>query len=234
MGEGYAGRLRKEDWLVADVPPWRARGLVARHHYARGASNTATHLHGLYRRSDYLLAGVAWWLPPTRSAAVAQLKELRLDRLLPLLRYGAPVAALTLADLEDFSDPDSVLTLSRLALTPEAPKNAATFLLAASVKRLAPRWRLLLTYADTWQGHAGHIYRASGWRHLGRTKAERVYVREGRMVARKAGPKTRTHAEMLGLGAVCVGAFPKERFRLVRMARPIPSAQGSLFDGLAA
>ena len=43
-----------------------------------------------------------------------------------------------------------------------------------------------------------------------------VYTLNGRMIARKAGPKTRTHAEMLALGAVCEGAFPKHKFRHVQ------------------
>jgi hypothetical protein len=36
------------------------------------------------------------------------------------------------------------------------------------------------------------------------------------MLARKAGPRTRTHAEMLELGAECIGSFAKHRFRLIR------------------
>ena len=82
-------------------------------------------LHGLYRRGEWLGApcyGVAWWIPPTRSAAAAW-----------------------------WLDPDEVLVLSRLVIIPGTPKNAATFLLMRSVKMLDPRWKCLLTYADTWQ-----------------------------------------------------------------------------------
>lgn len=99
---------------------------------------------------------------------------------------------------------------------PEAPKNAATFLLMRSVKMLDPRWKCLITYADTWQGHTGHIYKAAGWEYLGLTKPERTYLINGQMVARKAGPRTRTHAEMLELGAEMVGSFEKHRYRLIR------------------
>ncbi len=185
--------------MVEDCDLPRARQMVREHHYAGGASNTATHLHGLYRRDDFSLHGVAWWIPPTRGAAASF-----------------------------WEDPEEVLCLSRLVILPGTPKNAATFLLMNSVKRIDPVWRCLITYADTWRGHSGGIYRVSGWEEYGLTKPERTYVIDGRMVARKAGPHTRTHAEMLALGAECVGSFAKYRFRLVRRARGRRTPQQNL------
>jgi hypothetical protein len=227
-------RLHKGDWLIEAVPIAKARAFIAEHHYARGASNTATHLHGLYRKGTLELCGVAWWLPPTRSAACAWLRELRLERLASvLLRWDAPhVALLYLADLQTFADPNIVLSLSRLAVAPGIPKNAATFLLMRSVRRLSPSWRVLVTYADTWREHTGHIYRVAGWDYRGLTRPERTYTKNGVMVARKAGPRTRTHGEMLGLGAECVGSFAKHRFRLVRKAMRVKGEAGqqSLFE----
>jgi len=133
--------------------------------------------------------GAAWWIPPTRTAAEASTS----------------------------GDWRRVLALSRFVLDPLVPKNGASFLLSRSV-RLINRtgdWDVLVTYADEWQGHTGTMYLAAGWEYVGKTKPERVYVLNGRMVARKAGPHTRTHAEMLALGAECVGSFAKHKFRLV-------------------
>jgi hypothetical protein len=173
--------------------------LVAAHHYAKGAANTATYLHGLFCAgdvcSDHCL-GVAWWIPPTRSAAEATY---------PPAWQG-------------------VLCLSRLVIVPGTPKNACSFLLARSRRLIDPvRWPCLVTYADDWRGHTGAIYRADNWVYCGKTKPERTYTIGDRMVARKAGPRTRTHAEMLAIGATCVGAFAKHKFVFVRDAnhRPI-------------
>jgi hypothetical protein len=112
-----------------------------------------------------------------------------------------------------------VLALSRLAIEPDVPGNAASFLLGHSEKLIwkSGMWDTLITYADEWQGHTGAIYRAANWEYVGLTKPERVYVRDGVMVARKAGPKTRTHADMLALGAECVGSFARHKF--VKRAR---------------
>jgi hypothetical protein len=181
-------RLRKADWAVRPVPIAVARRIVEENHYAAGASNTATALHGLFRAGeifDEQCVGVAWWIPPTRSAAEATFPE----------------------------NWQSVLCLSRLVILPGIPKNACTFLLARSRRLIdAKRWPCRVTYADDWRGHTGAIYRADNWTYCGKTKPERTYLINGRMTARKAGGKTRTHAEMLALGAEFVGTYAKHKF----------------------
>ena len=114
-------------------------------------------------------------------------------------------------------DPFRVLSLSRLVIEQEVPTNAATFLLGRSVRLITRtrQWDCLVTYADEWQGHTGTIYRALGWEYMGLTKPQRIYIKEGRMVARKAGPKTRSHQEMLDLGCECIGSSRKHKFRKV-------------------
>lgn len=109
------------------------------------------------------------------------------------------------------------MSLSRLVIEPEVPTNAASFVLSKSQKliRRDLRWDLLVTYADDWQGHTGAIYKAAGWEYVGTTKPERIYVKDGRMVARKAGPNTRTHSQMLELGAECVTSSVKHKYRIV-------------------
>lgn len=182
--------LRKSDWEVWPVRIDEARRIIEKYHYAHGASNTAVAIHGLYRVGEILAPkcyGVTWWIPPTRVAAASC-----------------------------WHDPEEVLSLSRMVILPEAPKNAATFLLMRSVKMLEPRWKCLVTYADTWQGHTGHIYRAAGWEYMGMTKPKAVFIFNGRMVATKAGPKTRRHSEMLAMGAELVGRYPKHKFRYIR------------------
>lgn len=168
--------------------------LVAAEHYARGASNTATYLHGLYPAGWHWYSqcvGVAWWIPPTRTAAEALAGD----------------------------DWRGVLSLSRLAIEPGVPTNACSFLLSKSVRLIdRRRWPVLVTYADSWRGHTGAIYRACGWAYDGETKPEAVYTLRGRMVARKAGGRTRTHGDMLALGCVCEGRFSKARFVMRRPA----------------
>lgn len=162
--------------------------MVQQYHYARGGSNTATFRHGLFLRDDPdTCLGVAWWIPPTKGAALAN--------------YPANWKA--------------VLVLSRLVVHPDVPQNAASFLIMQSVKAIKrdPRWEYLLTYADEWQKHSGAIYKATNWDPLGKTKPEAVWLDAGnRMVARKAGPRTRTKSEMESLGYRMIGRYSRFRF----------------------
>lgn len=167
---------------------WVARELVAAFHYARGGSNTAVYVHGLYRRVDSALCGVAWWLPPTRVAC----------------------------ESVNRSDWTRVLALSRLVIAPGVPKNAASYLLGASVRRIRRdrRFVSLVTYADESQGHTGLVYRTANWHYVGRTGPYPRWVdARGCQVATKA-TKTRTSAEMQALGHRKDGSFYKHKFVL--------------------
>lgn len=181
-----SGKLRASDWYVADAPLKAAQEMVCEHHYAKGGSNTACYVHGLYRRADDSLHAVAWWLPPTRVAC----------------------------ESVNRAQWQKVLSLTRLVALPGTPKNACSFLLAKSVKLIQQdrRFVSLVTYADEGQGHTGGIYRAAGWDYVGRTGPYPRWVNSaGAQVARKA-TKNRKDAEMLELGHRCVGSFHKHKF----------------------
>jgi hypothetical protein len=48
-------------------------------------------------------------------------------------------------------------------LEPDVPPNACSFLLSKSTRLIdTKRWHTLVTYADSWRGHTGAIYRAAG------------------------------------------------------------------------
>lgn len=186
-------KFRRRDWIVRTVDIGVARRMVEAYHYAKGASNTATFLHGLFHIGESVFdeqcLGVAWWIPPTKSAALATYPD----------------------------NWQGVISLSRLVIVPGVPKNACTFLLGKSRALIdSGRWPCLVTYADEWRGHTGGIYRADNWEYQGKTKPERTYQINGVMTARKAGGKTRRHAEMLALGAQMVGAFSKHKYVMVR------------------
>jgi hypothetical protein len=181
--------VTRRAYAVRDVDLGSALWLVEAYHYAGGAANTATYLHGLFAQGQpWVCLGAAWWIPPTKHAAIASFPE----------------------------NWQGVLSLSRLVIHPAVPKNGASFLLGRSMAMIdRERWPCLVTYADEWRGHTGGIYRATNWEYVGRTERNSVWVKDGRMVARKAGPKTRTHAEMRALGAECMGYFAKHKFRHV-------------------
>ena len=184
---------RREDYTVTRCPHASARAMVERFHYTKSAANTSVAAHCLVRRADGETVGAALWMPPTARAAKG-LAE----------RYlGTPERH------------REVLALSRLVIAPGEPKNAAGMLLGGSARlvRDDPRWALLVTYADTAEGHRGTIYRATNWVEAGQTEARPRWrdPATGRIVAQKA-EKTRTNAEMLARGYVREPDSVKLRF----------------------
>ena len=184
-------QLKSDDYIVQDISISTARNLVEKYHYAKGASNTATFLHGLIDKLAGTIVGCAWWIPPTKNAAM-------------------------------FTCPDhdwrKVLSLSRLVIVPDTPSNAASYLLGRSIRliRTDGRFDALITYADTYRGHTGSIYKATNWEYRGKTKPMPVWVSsDGQIMGRKRGRKTLTYGEMRQRGFKLEGRFPKHRFRMI-------------------
>lgn len=179
--------LRKRDWFINEIDQNAAKGFVEEFHYSKGCSLTSVHRHGLFHVAEpKVLKGVALWLPPTRVAAESVNKQ----------------------------HWTRVLSLSRLAVHPSCPANAATFLMAGSIRRIKRegKWVSLVTYADTFRGHTGTIYRAANWEYVGRRNGSpRWENNQGKQVAVKS-TRTRTKAEMAELGYVNVGTFDKHKF----------------------
>lgn len=186
--------LRSADYDVRSIPSHaEAVNLITLVHYSHSAPNTSTMRHGLYRAGLMgELVGVALWLPPIKAAAMT-------------------------VNADNWQ---GVLSLSRLALLPGLPTNAASHLLGRSMRLIdRDRWPTLLTYADTRLGHTGAIYKATNWRSLGEVPAGDTWIgADGGQRGRKRGGRSLRVAEMLALGFVRCPPAPKIKFVHERLA----------------
>jgi len=193
------GDLRRADWIVRESDDAVAERLCMAFHYSGGAAKTSVYVHGLFPRESFWEAdcmGAALWMPPTIATARAVAAE----------------------------DHNGVLALSRLVVDPSVPRNGATFLLGRAMRLIdRARWPVLVTFADTWRGHTGAIYRATGWRDDGLGQPKAVFTRNGRMMSTKNGTKTRNYAQMIAMGCTYEGSYPKRRF--VHDVRPMISLE---------
>lgn len=200
------GHLRATEWVVHTLGHAEALEFLRTQHYARGGANTSVVRHGLYRRDMEPLRGellgVALWMPPTRAA-------------------GEAVAG---------SEWGGVLHLSRLCVAPEVPTNGASFLLGRSMRAIdRRRWPVLLTYADTGEGHTGAIYLATNWTCEGPVPAGDTWVDgHGLQRGRKRGGRNLSADEMRALGFVRKPPAVKLRFtHRVRSRRASGSSPGA-------
>lgn len=69
------------------------------------------------------------------------------------------------------TSPNSVLELNRLCTMEGLPKNTETWLIARALKLLPPS--IVVSYADTIEGHMGYVYRAANFYYAGWTDMER-------------------------------------------------------------
>lgn len=208
----WADPLAKSEWEVRPITHGEAVEFIAEHHYARGASKTGISPTGLYHREGDQLLGALLWLPPIMGAAKSV----------------------------DPNRPHSVVSLHRLAIAPEAPRNSASYLISRAIKLLDERWELCLTYADTGRGHVGTVYQATAWEYHGQTRPRPLWRdAEGKMVSPKRGARTLNHEELLAEGATLVGRFSKHKYvldrrrRIARPNRPYPKVHPNLFTPTA-
>ena len=106
--------------------------------------------------------------------------------------------------------------MTRMAIIPGVPKNACSFLLARSIKKIREDGRFvsLVTYADESQDHKGLVYKAANWNYVGRTGPYPRWVnQEGVQVAPKS-TNNRTKAQMEALGNKKVGSYYKHKYIL--------------------
>lgn len=69
---------------------------------------------------------------------------------------------------------DNFLELNRLCVNDGLPKNALSFFVSQSLKML-PTPMVVVSYADSGQGHHGYIYQATNWVYTGITKPHLEY-----------------------------------------------------------
>lgn len=141
--------FRANEWTVAETNLKTSNKLVEQFHYAKGAAPNGVFLHGLFLRGWFECWGVAWWIPAIKGT---------IDKYNP-------------------GGYTTTLTLHRLVIHPNVPTNGASYLLGRSIRLIQQmgKYELLATYADTWRGHTGQIYKATNWEYRGLTEPMPVW-----------------------------------------------------------
>lgn len=104
------------------------------------------------------------------------------DTLIGVITFGTPASRQIQVGACPES-PSSVIELNRLCVLDQAPSNTESWFIARALKLLPPH--IVVSYADTVQGHFGFVYRAANFNYAGWTDMERKtprydYVVEGK------------------------------------------------------
>lgn len=96
------------------------------------------------------------------------------DELVGVVTYGTPASHhLQIGVLPD--DPGRVIELNRLWVDDRMPRNTESWFVSRTLKLIPSK--VVVSYADTAEGHLGYIYRALGFNYAGWTDMERKTAR---------------------------------------------------------
>lgn len=140
------------------------------------------------------------------------------SNLLGVLTFG--VGPMNAFKLVEGATPEDCMTLTRLWLADELPKNAESFVLGLVIRALKTHTslRFLVTYADPSAGHVGTIYQASNWVYTGLSDASPLYdigdgkLRHSRSLSNHYGTHSITHFQGHDVEVTVISQSPKHRY----------------------
>ena len=86
--------------------------------------------------------------------------------LLGVVSYGTPASSTLLTGVCGPEHADKVIELNRLVVEDGVEKNTASLLVGKSI-RLLPKPKIIVSYADSGQGHVGKVYQACNFVYTG-------------------------------------------------------------------
>lgn len=98
--------------------------------------------------------------------------------LIGVVTYGVPPSGNLKNGIAGDKYAGIVLELNRLVLSESAPKNSASCLVGRSLQRL-PSPSIVVSYADTEQGHVGYVYQAANFIYTGLSAKRSNWTIEG-------------------------------------------------------
>ena len=103
-----------------------------------------------------------------------------LPKLIGVMMYGVPAMPDVSKKYCD-SNPDLVLELNRLCCIDDTPTNTESYFIGKALNWIKKntKYRVIVSFADTAQGHEGIIYKATNFKHKGMTGGAKALFVDG-------------------------------------------------------
>ena len=140
------------------------------------------------------------------------------SRLLGVMTFG--VGPFYGYKLVDGATPDDVVTLTRLWLSDELPRNSESKVLGIALRSLKrdTSLKFVLAYSDPAFGHLGTIYQATNWLYTGLSTATPLYdigdgtLHHSRSLAHQLGSHSIRYLTLQGINAKAIPQSAKHRY----------------------
>ena len=187
---GSSPRTALQSFRVCPLPIGVAKALLVRMHYLHSLPGGTCLAFGTFV-GNRLLGALTWGVGPTNAHRLVE---------------GATR--------------DDCLTLTRLWLSDELPRNSESRTLGVAVRALRRHTsvKFIISYADPSQGHVGTIYQASNWLYIGLSKATPLYdigdgiARHSRSLSHAYGSHSIKHFARYGVDVKKVPQAAKHRY----------------------
>lgn len=189
-GRGSTPTAALHDLEVRPIPLTVARTMVEKHHYLHSLPGGTRLALGVFVR-ERLLGAITLGVGP----------------------YNAP-------SLVSGATPDDYLTLTRLWLSGDLPRNSESRVLGIVLRSLRRHTtiKFLISYADPSQGHLGIIYQATNWLYTGLSEAMPLYelgdgrARHSRSVSHAYGSHSVEYLRSHGVPVRLIPQAAKHRY----------------------
>lgn len=141
----------KTKYEIREIDFQTAMDAVIKNHYLHRRA-PYSHAYGLYEKDTGNLVGV--------------------------VNYGVPASSTLLKGICGESEMHNIYELNRLWIDDSVPKNGESFLVGNSLKLLDKE--IIVSYADTSQGHVGYVYQATNFIYTGMSAKFYDYVVKGK------------------------------------------------------
>ena len=135
--------------------------------------------------------------------------------LVGVVTFGSPASAPLCKGIAGEGNRDKVIELNRLVLRDNL-KNEASYLVSNAIK-LLPKPKIIVSYADTAQGHSGYIYQACNFYFTGTSKPRTdMAAKDGKHPRHHLGDKTNRVARSAKHRYVYIHGSKSDKRRLLK------------------
>jgi hypothetical protein len=131
----------RNQYRIEPIDYHTAMKIVVENHYLHRKAS-CSYAFGLFRRSDSELMGV--------------------------ITYGSPVSSTLCKGIAGEEYRKEVIELTRLWIDDSVGRNAESFLIGNTIKEVPKK--IIVSFADPTEGHAGYVYQATNWIYTGLSK----------------------------------------------------------------
>ena len=119
----------------------------------------------------------------------------REEELVGIIVFGKPASYTLCNGIAGEDESKNVIELNRLWVCDSMPKNTESWFIARSIKKCG--YDIIVSFADTEEGHIGYVYQATNWLYTGTTQRKKRYRLKNELIQKHGRNEKMSKKEMV-------------------------------------